>query len=307
VKITISSIIGIKNFIKMEKIIFLLFAGMFAYTANAQSQAYEVAESTSTKSNVQLIQNGDIEQNYSPSSLLYDNGPLINSAGTGSGGADESVLQNTSLGMNILGFGHQVSSDNWIADDFVITDNGGWDLSSLVFYAYQTGSTTTPTMDDLRIMIYDDSPDQPGANVVWGDATTNVFSSVAWSGVYRVDESTSGASNRPIMAITSDVNFHLDPGTYWIAWQVGGTLPSGPWAPPITINGQTTTGNAMQSIAGNTSYAALTDSGTLTGQGLPFLVYGEAVAAVPISDWAVVISMLLIIVVVSSRFVVAKL
>ena len=41
--------------------------------------------------------------------LLYDNGPLVNSRGTGAGGADESVLQ-TTLGMNTYGFECQSSS-----------------------------------------------------------------------------------------------------------------------------------------------------------------------------------------------------
>ncbi|MEZ4642505.1 MAG: hypothetical protein R3E31_07155 [Chloroflexota bacterium] len=35
--------------------------------------------------------------------ILYDNGTLVNSPGTGAGGADESVLQSTSLTMNTLG------------------------------------------------------------------------------------------------------------------------------------------------------------------------------------------------------------
>jgi len=291
----------------MKNIFVYLFAGiLLSFSAKAQNQAYEEAESTSDKSSIELIQNMDFEQNYSPTDLLYENGPLVNSPGTGAGGADESVLQTTSLGMNILGFGSQVAFDNWIADDFVITDNGGWDLTSLVFYAYQTGSTTTPTFNDLRIMIYDASPDQPGANVVWGDATTNVLSSVAWSGFYRVTETTIGATNRPVMEVTSDVNFHLDAGTYWIVWQFGGTLGSGPWAPPITVNGQTTTGNALQSLDGQLTFAACTDSGSLTVQGFPFLVYGSVVPVVPVSDWAILLSIFLIVVVIASRIIFLK-
>ena len=47
-----------------------------------------------------------------------------------------------------------------------------------------------------------------------------------------------------------------------------------PWAPPIAILGQATTGNALQSLDGGVTYAALQDSGTLTDQGLPFVIYG---------------------------------
>ena len=39
--------------------------------------------------------------------VLYNNGPLVNNPGGGVGGADESVVQNTSLGMTSWGLGHQ--------------------------------------------------------------------------------------------------------------------------------------------------------------------------------------------------------
>ncbi len=38
----------------------------------------------------------------------------------------------------------------------------------------------------------------------------------------------------------------LAQGTYWVQSATDGSLASGPWAPPITILGQTTTGNALQ-------------------------------------------------------------
>jgi hypothetical protein len=284
----------------------LLFSLVLSSTLIAQNTAYEAASSKGA-SNIQLIQGVDIEQNYSPVNLLYDNGPLVNSSGTGSGGADESVLQNNSLGLSILGFGHQISATNWVADDFTISVSAGWDLTSLVFHAYQTNSPTTPTIDDLRVMIYDDAPNQPGANLVWGDATTNVLSQADWTGVYRVDENSTGtATNRPIMELTCDLNLHLDMGTYWVVWQSGGTLGSGPWAPPININGQTTTGNALQSLDDGATFQNLLDSGTNTPQGLPFLVYGSSPAPVPVSNWAILIAGLLMTVVIVSRFLLRR-
>ncbi len=54
------------------------------------------------------------------SQVIYDNGPLVNSLGTGVGGADESVLQSSSLSASTLGFGFQVSDANRIADDFTV-------------------------------------------------------------------------------------------------------------------------------------------------------------------------------------------
>jgi len=63
--------------------------------------------------------------------LLYDNGPLANSAGTGVGGQDESVLQTVTLEMNTLGFGHQVLNQNSMADDFTVPA-AGWDINEVV-------------------------------------------------------------------------------------------------------------------------------------------------------------------------------
>ena len=107
--------------------------------------------------------------------LLYDNGPLINSAGTGAGGADESVLQSVSLGLNILGFGHQLSAGNRIADDFTVAHAGGWDVSTITFYAYQTGSPTTSTLTGANLQIWDGDPSVGGSSVIWGDTATNVM------------------------------------------------------------------------------------------------------------------------------------
>ena len=37
------------------------------------------------------------------------------------------------------------------------------------------------------------------------------------------------------MKQTVTIGTSLTEGTYWIDWQTGGTLASGPWAPPIAI------------------------------------------------------------------------
>lgn len=200
----------------------------------------------------------------------FDNGPLVNSPGTGAGGADESVLQSTSLSMNTIGFGNQVLNGNRVADDFVVPA-GGWDITNISFYAYQTGSTTTSTMTGVTLQIWNGVPGAPGSAVVWGDSTTNVMTSTGWSGIYRVTETTAGATNRPIMENVVAVNATFGPGTYWLDWATDGSLGSGPWAPPVTINGQTTTGNGLQSIAGG-AYDPALDGVTATQQGFPFVI-----------------------------------
>lgn len=216
--------------------------------------------------------------------VLYDNGSLINCAGCGVGGADESVLQTTSLGMNTLGFGHQVAFDNRVADDFEVTDAAGWDIDTITFFAYQTGSTTTSTMTAVNLRIWDGMPGGGGA-VVFGDTTTNLLTTTVWSNIYRVTETTTGAAtDRPIMASTLALAapVHLDAGTYWLDWQTDGTLGSGPWAPPVTINATCITGDGLQSLDAGVTFGAANDSGTGTcQQAFPFVIEGVATGGVP--------------------------
>ncbi|MRT17997.1 HYR domain-containing protein, partial [Vitellibacter sp. q18] len=216
---------------------------------------------------------------YTPSSLvpglIYDNGPIINVP------PDRSRLESIALGMNTLGFGAQTTANNRMADDVTLT--GDYDISELKFYCYQTGSTTTSTITGITLRIWDGVPGVAGSNIVWGDATTNVLATTSWTGVYRDSDGTP-ATNRPIMEATvAPVGLTLTAGTYWLDYNFSGSLGSGPWAPPIAILGQSTTGNGLQSIAGGAYNPAL-DTGTSTQQGLPFQVWGSAVGGGPVGE-----------------------
>lgn len=203
--------------------------------------------------------------------VLFDNGPLVNSPGAGAGGANVSNLHD---GLGSYGAGHAVSSGFKVADDFTVPASG-WTIDSLVFFAYQTGSTTTSTINAVKIGIWDASP--ATGTIVYGDTGVSALSSSYWSGIYRTTETTLTDVARPIMRnIVNTPGLSLNAGTYFISWQTGGTLASGPWAPPITINGVTTTGNALQFNPATPGWAPLAD-GTLTTefQGLPFLIYGH--------------------------------
>jgi len=209
---------------------------------------------------------------------LYTNGPLVNSPGTGAGGADESLVQNNTLGMTTLGLRNLLGTDR-ASDEFVIPDALGWQIDSCTLYGYQTGSPTTSTITAVNFQIWDGSPDLPGSNVVFGDATTDRLGSSDWSGIYRAAESTSGADNRPIMAQVIPVDTVLGPGTYWLDWTTAGTLASGPWAPPITINGQAVTGNGLVSADDGATWGPWIDGGTADAQGYPFHCDGSVITA----------------------------
>jgi hypothetical protein len=140
------------------------------------------------------------------------------------------------------------------------------------FFGYQTNSTTTSTFTAMTLRIWDGVPDAPGSSVVFGDAVTNRMTGTTWSGIYRVSEAGLTATTRPIMANTLAVGATLAAGTYWADVDAAGSLASGPFAPPITILGQTTTGNAKQLATASTTWTDLLDG---TGQqGLPFEIWG---------------------------------
>ena len=206
-----------------------------------------------------------------PQDILHDNGPLVNCSGCGVGAADESIVQNLSLGMFTLGFGHQVAELNWVADDFEVTDADGWLLDKITFFAYQTESAITSTITDTNWMIFDADPIS-GTLLASGGG----LDGTSWTNIYRVAETSTGTSaNRPIMANEADLGgMYLPAGTYWIAWQTNGLLSSGPWAPPITVSGTLTTGNGLQSTDSGVTWGVAVDTGTLTQQGFPFIIEG---------------------------------
>lgn len=210
---------------------------------------------------------------YAPAgSILHDNGPLVTHPAGGAGGADASVLQ-TALGLTVYGFGHALSTGFRVADDFTVTDPAGWQVDSFVFYAYQTSSPTTSTINNVNFRIWDGAPNA-GGSIIFGDTATNRLAATQWSNIYRSIDTDVTASNRPIMASEATAGITLPPGTYWVDWQSGGTLGSGPWAPPISIVSQTTTGNALQYDGTAGTWGALVDGAA--PQGLPFLVIGSA-------------------------------
>ena len=209
-----------------------------------------------------------------PQDVLYDNGPLVNCAGCGAGGADESVLQSTTLLMSTLGFGHQFTVGNRIADDFTISDPDGWNIDQITFFGYQTNAPTNPSpITGVYYQIWDGPPNDPGSSVIFGDTGTNRLTNSTWANMYRVSETTQGTTGRAIFANVASAGVTLPAGTYWLDWMTDGSASySGPWAPPITINGETTTGNAMQYTG---TWGPANDGGTLTQQGFPFIIEGS--------------------------------
>jgi hypothetical protein len=224
--------------------------------------------------------------NGASAALLYNNGPLITHPGQGFGGANASALASSPPPpMTTLGFGMQTVVGNRVADDFTVPAGQNWLVSVLKFYGYQTGSSTTSTFTGLNAEIWNGRPGDAGATVVWGNFTDNLLTSSAFTGSYRVTDTTLTVNNRPIMELQANVSLTLPSGDYWLEWSAAGSLGSGPWVPPITIVGQTVTGNARQ-YTNNVAWRDALDDGTSTQQGLPFMLEGDVESVPEPGQWA---------------------
>lgn len=200
--------------------------------------------------------------------VVYDNGPHINMPGI----PDLSLLESTTLSMNTLGGNISHSAGYGVADDFELVAET--EITSISVYAYQTGATST-SINAMYVTIWDGDPSDVTSSIVWGNSTTNVFSSVENSAVYRVSETDMGGRTRLIQKVNASISgLTLDAGTYWLEYSLGGSVASGPWQPPVVILGETTTGNALQLVA--TGWQPWLDTGTNTPQGLPFQIHGIA-------------------------------
>ncbi|MAN58564.1 MAG: hypothetical protein CMC08_01860 [Flavobacteriaceae bacterium] len=215
--------------------------------------------------------NGTVQRN-SGSNLIYETGPYFNVAGN----PDISLLEDQTLGMNTLGGGMQIGSNNRMAEDIVLDDE--YEITQIDFFGYQTGAPTSPaSINEINLQVWDGDPSDPGSTVIWGDESTNVFGDAVWSNAYRESETNPGTS-RAIQRVTvNPTGLTLPAGTYWFDWSMAGTAASGPWQPPVVILGEISTGNGQQSIAG--AWQPFLDTGTSTQLGAPVQVYGNLVTS----------------------------
>jgi hypothetical protein len=212
--------------------------------------------------------------------VLFDQSQLVNNPGGGFGGADGSMIE-SALGHTLFGWGHQVVNTNSMADDFTIPAGQEWNITTMTTWAYQTGSTTTSTITEVRIQIWNGNP-MSGGTVIWGDMTTNRMASTTFASIYRTTQADPLNTQRPLMRQVSNIGTTLTAGQYWVQWMSNGTLASGPWCPPVTILGQAVTGDALQNIGGTTWGAAL--NGT-SPNGAPFVLEG-AIVPVELTSFA---------------------
>lgn len=206
--------------------------------------------------------------------ILRDNGPYVTSLGNGAGGANTSVIE---TGYGSYGFNTNLafSSAFMVADDFTVPAGEHWDLSRILWPAYQQHSGLTSTITGAFVGIFSGDP-ALGGTLIHGDETTNRLLSSTFSGAYRVSGSAATNNSRPIMLNAIDLSFvpsALGPGTYWVAIGLTGSLSDGPWTVPVVPHRQTD--NAQQRAGG--SWAPIDGDIVVAGtqvQDIPFVIEG---------------------------------
>lgn len=203
--------------------------------------------------------------------VLLDNGTFVTSPNGGAGGAPVSVVTapDTTFGASAA----NVSSFS-VAEDFTVPA-AGWNVSQLTVYTYQTGSTTTSTINGVpRLVLWNGVPGSGGTVVAGPVAATLV--NTTWSGVYRATSTTPTDVNRPIMQVTvqwpASFPTPLAAGTYWLEWNFAGSLASGPWSPPR--NADASDNGRQNNFSAGDSWTAMLDTGSSRAIGFPLVVCG---------------------------------
>lgn len=203
------------------------------------------------------------------SGIIHDQAIFITASGAGYGNADVSQPQ---LPLTLLGSSASKKLGEWIADDFTLLSESS--IDKIDFYVYQPNSGIKLHVNAVYVDIYNDSP-LNGGEVVWNGEGANLLSYIEFSNAYRCKAASSISDvSCPIMKVTADINTTLQGGKYWLAvsFETSIDAEAGPYAFPITIFGQTSTGNALYKDAVGV-YSWRDDPGTF---GLPFTMYGTS-------------------------------
>jgi hypothetical protein len=207
------------------------------------------------------------------SSVLHNNGAFVTALGNGFGGADTSVVEN---GYNTYGYSHAGAAGYRVADDFTVPAGATWTLSTLRWFAYQTGSTTSSTLTSINVQLWSGSP-ASGGTVIAGDLSTDRLLGASFANTYRVLPSALASNLRPIMACDVDMSWApvLAPGNYYLEVQAAGSLSSGPWVNPKVP--RASTDNAVQYnplTPPGGGWVPLADGLSVLQQDLPFQLNG---------------------------------
>jgi hypothetical protein len=171
-----------------------------------------------------------------------------------------------------LGFLVSTTSNISAVDDFTIPPGEIWNINSFKCYGYCAGySGANPPYNDLRLQIFSSDPSSGTAVPVFGNLTTNRFSGCTSAQIYRINNTVN--TSRLIYATTANISVSLNPGHYWIEWQIGAaTGITGNGTPPSTVAGTFTQpgNNAKIHNISMGTWSDLVDAGSQARQDFPF-------------------------------------
>ena len=151
--------------------------------------------------------------------------------------------------------GFSANGDYFLADDFTVPAGEKWNINKINFYIYKTNYIGEDSpVNTIRYEIYSTNPSLEGAKKVYGDFSTNKYSTGIDSKMYRISNVPgSSVTTRKIFKITaSAADLELPSGTYWIKWQTATTDSSSHFHPSVTVVGSLDlpTYNSLQQNAG---------------------------------------------------------
>ena len=215
------------------------------------------------------------ERSLMSGTILYDQSQLVNYPGQGFGGANV----NGTTG-ELFGLSASISGNFVVADDFNVPISELWSIDSIVIFCYQTGSSITSSVDNVRMQVRQGITPGMGS-VIFGDLTNNRLSNTYFSGIYRTLPTALTNTQRPIMKARVNLNgTSFTSGSYMIEYLIGGnSMLTGPFVPLRTL-GTThiATGDAYQY---NTSWISVLERDAALNnplpKGLTFIIYGTSV------------------------------
>ncbi|MEO1007165.1 MAG: GC-type dockerin domain-anchored protein [Planctomycetota bacterium] len=178
--------------------------------------------------------------------VLFENGPLSGMPGGHETGADLvwSVPEGASVGVS----GRREVGYS-LAERIEIDAAGS--IRGVTVFAYQQGAIAGPTIDFLGVELWDGPPGAPGSVRIAGDAESNALADAEFAGAYAAVFGVTHTTDRPVFALTaSDLDWDIDAGTYWVAWELDGTLDGGPYSPYLGSASEPVPGGALQRVLG---------------------------------------------------------
>lgn len=186
-----------------------------------------------------------------------------------------------------------------LADNFTVPAGQTWNVERINVYAYTTGGAPAPpSIDQVRMQIWDGRPGDPGSSVIFGDLTTNRLIVAENSMMFRIFNTTTPAPGTApgttriiwrvqtslLSGVTSGSPLTLAAGTYWFDFQTSNITNTAHFSPSVTVVGARTTAgaNARQFVGPVPgSWVDVIDAGNPATapdfpQDLPFQVIGRS-------------------------------